>query len=141
MVPRSRLQALRSYSSCGSVECRDRVQVGRASSPLHAEKAASTGVVFLPAISATHRLLFPAFLIAHLCVLCALWITIIGCSQLTPILAEVYGIAIYGIASSRSRIKKRQRRIDDSGPAGRSCPARIRDWPVDRVAFSRRDSI
>ena len=51
--------------------------------------------------------LFPGFLLTHLCVPCALWITIIGCSQLTPILAEIYGIAIYGIASSRSRIKKR----------------------------------
>jgi hypothetical protein len=68
MVPRSRLQALRSYQSCRSVECRDRVQVGRAGSPLHAEKAASTGVVSLPAISALQVLrltvsLFPDFLI------------------------------------------------------------------------------
>ena len=31
---------------------------------------------------------------------------IIGCSQLTSILGPVYGIAIYVIASSRSRIKK-----------------------------------
>jgi PadR family transcriptional regulator, regulatory protein PadR len=49
-------------------------------------------VVSLAAISALQVLrlnvsLFPAFVIAHLCVLCALWITIIECSQLTPIFA------------------------------------------------------
>jgi PadR family transcriptional regulator, regulatory protein PadR len=46
-------------------------------------------VVALPASSAPHRFAvscFPGFVIAHRCVLCPLWITIIGCSQLTPIL-------------------------------------------------------
>jgi len=93
--------------SCRPVECRDRVQVGRATVLCTPKRRRppewSSYLQFLRLTGS----LFPGFLVAHLCVPCALWITIIGCSQLTPILAEIYGIAIYGIASSRSRIKKR----------------------------------
>ena len=48
-----------------------------------------------------------------------------GSSDLTVVGSDIYGITIYGIASSRSRTKEGQRRIDDSSPARKSAPTRI----------------
>src|SRR5437660_12636484 len=54
---------------------------------------------------------------------------------------DIYGFAIYGIASSRSRTKKGQRRIDDFSPPRKSAQARIWDCAANRAAFTRRDPI
>jgi hypothetical protein len=70
---------------------------------------------YLPCLVASSlRFLFPvtvpAFLVSWFFSLSASSVAkIIGCSQLTPFLADVYGIAIYGITSSGSRIEKGQR--------------------------------
>ena len=72
----------------------ERVQVGRAGSPLHAERAAPTGVVALPANTALRVLrlpvsLFPAFLIAFISASSAVSVgKAIGCSQLTAMLGR-----------------------------------------------------
>src|SRR5947208_15995992 len=50
---------------------------------------------------------------------------------------DIYGFAIYGIASSRSRTKKGQRRIDDFSPPRKAAQDRQRDCPTTVGAFER----